>query len=64
VLDVFATEPLPVGNRLWSHPRVTVTPHVAAVTDPVNAARLAAANIARFRAGEPVKGLVSLETGY
>jgi glyoxylate/hydroxypyruvate reductase A len=28
-LDVFSPEPLPVGHRYWSHPRVTLTPHVA-----------------------------------
>jgi glyoxylate/hydroxypyruvate reductase A len=64
VLDVFGTEPLPASHRFWSHAGVTVTPHVAAVTEPVNAARAAAANIARFRAGQPVEGAVSLDAGY
>ncbi|MCM3694566.1 D-2-hydroxyacid dehydrogenase [Neobacillus niacini] len=32
VLDVFATEPLPESNPLWSHPRVKITPHISAVT--------------------------------
>lgn len=29
VLDVFHQEPLPAAHPYWTHPRVTVTPHVA-----------------------------------
>lgn len=64
VLDVFETEPLPADHPFWRHPAITVLPHVAAITDPASASRRIAANIARFRAGEPVEGLVSLEAGY
>jgi glyoxylate/hydroxypyruvate reductase A len=63
-LDVFETEPLPVGHRFWRHPKITVFPHVAAITEPVSGARRIAANIRRFRAGEPVEGLVAPGAGY
>lgn len=64
VLDVFETEPLPAEHPFWRHPQITVLPHVAAITDPVSASARIAANIARFRAGEPLEGLVSLDAGY
>lgn len=64
ILDVFETEPLRAEHPFWRHPQITVLPHVAAITDPVSASARIAANIARFRAGEPLEGLVSLDAGY
>lgn len=64
VLDVFETEPLPADHVFWTHPMITVTPHIAAPTDPVSASARIAANISRFRRGEPVEGLVSPQAGY
>ncbi len=64
VLDVFGTEPLPAQSAYWAHPHVTVTPHVAAVTDPSTAAEFVAANLRRLRAGEPLAGLVDRRRGY
>ena len=64
VLDVFHNEPLPGEHPFWSHPQVTVLPHVAATTDPESAAPIAVQNITAFRAGRPLTGLVSLSHGY
>jgi glyoxylate/hydroxypyruvate reductase len=64
VLDVFRQEPLPADHPFWSHPQVTVLPHVAATTDPESAAPLALQNVAAFRAGRPLTGLVSRSRGY
>jgi glyoxylate/hydroxypyruvate reductase A len=63
-LDVFHREPLPEGHALWRHPSVTLTPHVAALTEPRTAVPKVVANIERVRRGEPPEGLVDLEAGY
>ena len=57
-LDVFRVEPLPPDHPFWAHPRVTVTPHIAADTRPATAARVIAENIRRGEAGEPFLHLV------
>jgi glyoxylate/hydroxypyruvate reductase A len=64
VLDVFDQEPLPPESPLWHHPKLTILPHVAAVTDPRAAAALVAANVRAFREGHPLIGLVSRAGGY
>lgn len=63
-LDVFRTEPLPADHPYWSHPRVTVTPHIASATRPNTAARVVAENIRRGEAGEPFLHLVNRQSGY
>ena len=63
-LDVFRIEPLPAGHRFWSHPRVTVTPHIAADTRVSGAARVLAENIRRGEAGESLLYLVDRARGY
>lgn len=64
VLDVFNAEPLPPEHRYWIHSRVTVTPHMAALTNPNTAAQFIAENLRRLRAGEPLLGLVDRSQGY
>lgn len=63
-LDVFRVEPLPPGHRYWTHPRVTVTPHVAADTRAEGAAKVLAENIRRGEAGLPFLHLVDRALGY
>lgn len=63
-LDVFRTEPLPPDHPFWAHPRITVTPHIAADTRPDTAAGVIAENIRRGEAGEPFLHLVDRARGY
>jgi glyoxylate/hydroxypyruvate reductase A len=63
-LDVFETEPLPPDNPLWTHPKVTVTPHVAGLTDPREAARFVTDNVNKVERGEKLSDLVDFERGY
>lgn len=64
VLDVYAQEPLPAGHRFWRHPRVTMLPHAAALTDPRSAAEVAVANLRALRDGRPLAHLVDRVRGY
>jgi glyoxylate/hydroxypyruvate reductase len=64
VLDVFHDEPLPVDHPFWHHPRVVVTPHVAAFTNPATAAPIILDNIRRFEEGRPLLNRVDPARGY
>ncbi|MBK6468302.1 MAG: glyoxylate/hydroxypyruvate reductase A [Rhodobacter sp.] len=63
-LDVFRAEPLPQDHPFWSHPGITVTPHIAADTRATSAARVIAENIRRGEAGEPLLHRVDRTRGY
>lgn len=63
-LDVFQEEPHPKGSRLWGHPRITKTPHIAALTMRSQTIRQIAEKIQKMESGEDVPGLVDLGKGY
>jgi len=63
-LDVFETEPLPESSPLWTHPRVTITPHNSATSEPEATARYIAQQIRRHEAGEVFENVVDRVRGY
>jgi glyoxylate/hydroxypyruvate reductase A len=63
-LDVFANEPLPADSPFWSHPKVVLTPHNAADTDPDAISRYVADQIERFEAGGRLENVVDPGRGY
>jgi glyoxylate/hydroxypyruvate reductase A len=63
-LDVFAQEPLPENNSLWSHPSVYITPHIAGQSNPKSSAKTIAKNIHRIEMGEPPYPIYNLNSGY
>jgi glyoxylate/hydroxypyruvate reductase A len=64
VLDVFETEPLPPKHLFWSHPGVTLLPHVAALTDARSASAVVARNVLALRQGRPLEFVVDRSRGY
>jgi glyoxylate/hydroxypyruvate reductase A len=63
-LDVFRIEPLPETHRFWSHPKITVTSHIAAATRPAYSAPVIVENIRRGENGESFLNLVDRQSGY
>lgn len=63
-LDVTAIEPLPEDHIFWRHPKIALTPHVAAETTATTLAKLVSEDIARFQAGTALRGLVDQSRAY
>jgi glyoxylate/hydroxypyruvate reductase len=63
-LDVFIQEPLAADHPLWSHPKVTVTPHNAADSDPEAISDYVVSQIRRHQRGEALQNVVARERGY
>ena len=63
-LDVFRQEPLPADHPFWTHPGVTITPHVAAISLQHETVGQVTDKIRRYLKGEPLTGVVSRERGY
>ncbi|OON59347.1 glyoxylate/hydroxypyruvate reductase A [Massilia sp. KIM] len=63
-LDVFRHEPLPAPHPFWNEPRISITPHISALTMRHDAVRQIADKIAALESGQPVDDLVDRSLGY
>lgn len=64
VLDVFTQEPLPEDHPLWEHPNVTVTPHISAVTTPVEAVDCFIETLKNIEGNKPLQNKVDIYKGF
>ena len=64
LLDVFREEPLPDQHPFWFHEKITVTPHIASITNPASASVQVVENYRRVLNDEPLLHLVDLDSGY
>ena len=66
-LDTVDPEPLPSDHPLWSAPNALHSMHLSGRSQTTmfqRAAALFVDNLARFRAGEPLRNMVDLDAGY
>ena len=65
-LDVFDKEPLPAASPLWDEPNVIITPHATpGMPDKTQRSiNMIIANIARYRAGEPMLNAITPKDVY
>jgi phosphoglycerate dehydrogenase-like enzyme len=64
VIDVCREEPLPPGHPFWDAPRLLLTGHSSAPTEPAAMAELFVDNLQRYRAGQALRGEVDFTRGY
>ena len=63
-LDVFRNEPLPPQHPFWQEPRISITPHISALTLRRESVEQMAAKMRQLARGEAVADVINREKGY
>ena len=63
-LDVFENEPLPKDHPFWKLPQVTITPHIAALSEPRQVVEIFAENYQQWRDGFKLNHTIDFDKGY
>lgn len=64
VLDVFSEEPLPPLHPFWTHPNITLTPHISAPTLREETVRQITGKLKSLAKGISISGEVDRKRGY
>jgi glyoxylate/hydroxypyruvate reductase len=64
ILDVFANEPLPAQHPFWTHPNITITPHISAVTTPEEGVACFIKTLKNIEKNKPIINKVDIKKGY
>lgn len=64
LLDVFHQEPLPQDHPFWDREEITITPHIASVTNPEAASPQIVDNYHRILNNEPLINQIDRNKGY
>ncbi|MDK9739997.1 D-2-hydroxyacid dehydrogenase [Vibrio sp. D404a] len=63
-LDVFESEPLPQEHPFWGLPQITITPHIAALSEPRQVIEIFASNYHSWRDGFQLQYQIDFDKGY
>ena len=63
-LDVFKKEPLAKNHKFWRHPNITITPHIAAITDIDSSIEYMYKRFLTIINNKKIKSDVNLKKGY
>jgi len=63
-LDVFEHEPLSQEHPFWKLPQVTITPHIAALSEPRQVVEIFAENYKQWRDGFTLNHVIDFDKGY
>jgi len=64
LLDVFHKEPLPKDHPFWYHDKITITPHIASITNPAAAAPQIIENYRNLKQGKKLINQIDRKKGY
>ena len=63
-LDVFKQEPLNQDHPFWHHPKISITPHIAAESFPEQVIEIFKTNYLRFKQQQALNYLIDFKSGY